>query len=325
MNRPVPDELLNAIERAPFSASSGIQSPTAIASALSSPSAPFSAGSGRRSSSSRQAPSSATEIRPYEDRVRKHPGPEARAQRPTVIVLDCSSPERIGELAEQIEGLPLLVVDHHSAGRSFGDVAFIDDSAPSVTLLILKIIERLGYEPELAEAKMLLFGLCTDTGFFRHLDARDPSVYEAIARLNAAGATPKEIHRMIFSGRPLASRLLLGRLLSRAEPHAGGQLLFTYETLADKRSFGAEHRDSDTLYQLLQGTAGCETVILIREEDEESCTVGLRSNSRIDVGVIAQQFGGGGHRRAAGFRWTGSRESAKAKLLEIVEPLLARS
>lgn len=323
MNRPVPEELLAAFRDASFFCVIGHAEPDGDCIGAQLALGSFLRRIGKEVLLLSPGPFERPEIKPFEREFAGALDPSARARRPTVVVLDCSSPERIGDLAGQIAGLPLLVVDHHSSGKSFGDLAFIDDSAPSVTLLVLHVIERLGYAPEPEEARLMLFGLCTDTGFFRHLDAREPSVYEAIARLNAAGATPKAIHRMIFSGRPLASRLLLGRLLARTEPLFEGRLLFTYETLADKQEFGAEQRDSDTLYQLLQGTAGCEAVILIREEDEASCTVGLRSNATVDVGAVAQAFGGGGHRRAAGFRCTGDLLTTKAKLLGALEPLLA--
>ncbi len=262
------------------------------------------------------------EIREYEKQFSTAMAADFRTRRPTVIVLDCSSLERIGGLASEIAGLPLLVIDHHSAGREFGDIAYIDDSAPSVTLMVQQIIEALGHSPVLEEARMLLFGLCTDTGFFRHLDNRDGAVFEAIGRLNAVGTTPKQVYQMIYAGRPLASRILLGRLLSRTETHFGGRILSTYETLEDKRAYGSENRDSDSLYQFLQTSAGCEAVVFIREEDEVSCSVGLRSNTELDVGALAQGFGGGGHRKAAGFRWVGGREEVKAKLLAALTALL---
>ena len=262
------------------------------------------------------------EIRGYEGQFASSLEPQLRARRPTAIVLDCSSLDRIGDLARDIAGLPVIVVDHHSAGRGFGEITYIDDSAPSVTLLVQRIMEELGYAPDAEEAQLLLFGLCTDTGFFRHIDSRDESVFEAIARLNGAGATPKQVYSMIYAGRPLASRILLGNVLARTDALFGGRILFTYETLEDKRTYGSQNRDSDSLYQLLQASAGCEAVIFIREEDEESCSVGLRSNTALDVGAIAQRFGGGGHRKAAGFRWVGGREEAKAKLVATLSSLL---
>ncbi len=245
-----------------------------------------------------------------------------KSRRPTVVVLDCSSLDRIGELAEDVVGLPTTVIDHHSAGTPFGEIHYIDPSIPAVTLMVQYIIEALGYAVDETEAKWILFGFCTDTGFFRHLGAGQQGVFEAIGRLNRAGATPKQVYGMIFGGRPLGTRILLGRLLERTEARLENRVLVTYETLEDQQRFGTENRDSDSLYQYLQSVDGCEAVVFIREEEAGRCTVGLRSNNSIDVGSIAHSYGGGGHKRAAGFTWEGKRDQIAERVVESLGTLL---
>ncbi len=323
MNGSVPPQLLEIIERERFFCILGHSEPDGDCIGAQVALGHFLRRLGKDVALLSPGPFERPEIRDYEGQFASVLEAGLRARRPTAIILDCSSLERKGDLAGDIAGLPTIVVDHHSAGKSFGDITYIDDSAPSVTLLVQKIMEIMGYAPDAEEAQMLLFGLCTDTGFFRHLESRDSSVYEAIGRLNAAGATPKQVYQMIYAGRPLASRILLGKELARTEALFGGRILFTYETLEDKRTYGSKHRDSDSLYQLLQTSAGCEAVVLIREEDEESCSVGLRSNTTLDVGAMAQRFGGGGHRKAAGFRRVGGREAVKAELIATFTSLLA--
>lgn len=263
-----------------------------------------------------------SEIRQYASLFEPRIGREMLDAKPAAIVLDCSSIERIADLAEDVRSLPTVVVDHHSAGKDFGEVHYIDPAAPAVTLLVQKIIESRGDEVDAEEARWIFFGFCTDTGFFRHLDTHDNETFEALARLSRAGASPKQTYRMIYGGRPLATRVLLGKLLSRAEEKLDGRVLVTYETYAEKQTFGSENRDSDTLYQLLQTVVGCEVVILIREEDEELCTVGLRSNSTVDVGALAKSFGGGGHKRAAGFELRQPRAEIQERLLSEVAKAL---
>ncbi|HKK65628.1 MAG TPA: bifunctional oligoribonuclease/PAP phosphatase NrnA [Clostridia bacterium] len=236
-----------------------------------------------------------------------------------VIILDCSTLERIDYLADEIEGLPVIVIDHHSSGNSFGDHRFIDDTAPAVTFMILHIIEAAGFTPTEDEAQTLLFGLATDTGFFRHLGAHTPETFEAVARLTAAGANPNQIHRQMYGGRPLASKQLLGLLIHRARAYADGRVMITYETLEEQQQFGIENRDSDSLYQQLQSIEGCEAVALIREEKPGECSIGLRSNFYVDVGIIALELGGGGHARAAGLSWQGSRQSAEEHIRTALE------
>lgn len=246
------------------------------------------------------------------------------ARDPVIIVLDCSSLDRIGAIAEDIQDLStVIVIDHHSTGEQFGDIRYIDTSAPAVTLLVQNLIETIDHRVDETEAKWILFGLCTDTGFFRHLDSPGRDVFDAIGRLNEAGATPKRIYGMIFGGRSLEAQLLLGKLLARTVSACDNRVLLTYETLEDKRTFGDTSRDSDALYRHLQAVKGCEAIIFIREEGEGSLTVGLRSSNDIDVGAIAQSFGGGGHRRAAGFSWTGERMKIEQKLVQTFSRLFS--
>ncbi len=235
-----------------------------------------------------------------------------------VVILDCSTLDRISYLAEEIDGLPVIVIDHHSSGNPFGTCRFIDPQAPSVTTMILHIIEETGDTPNEEEAQILLFGLATDTGFFRHLGSHSGETFEAVARLTDAGANPNHIHRKMYGGRPLQSKQLLGLLMNRTRSFAGGKVLLTYETLKEQDTYGIENRDSDTLYQQLQSIQGCEIVALIREEKPGECSIGLRSNFYADVGKIALELGGGGHARAAGASWFGSREAAEEHIIPIL-------
>ncbi|MDR2181102.1 MAG: bifunctional oligoribonuclease/PAP phosphatase NrnA, partial [Treponema sp.] len=212
--------------------------------------------------------------------------------------MDCSAPDRVGDLP--LEGLPLACIDHHDTASVWGERSYLDRNAPSVTFMTAKLIRALGLEPTREEAELLLFGLCTDTGFFRHVDDGGWETFEAAAALTAAGANPKTVFAAMHGGKPLNSRLLMGRILSRTTAYYGGRLLVSYEEFEDTEQFGEDSRDSDTIYQLLQSVRGVEAIALIRQESAENCTLGLRSLDRVDVASVAQSFGGGGHYNAAG-------------------------
>ena len=235
----------------------------------------------------------------------------------TVVILDCSTPDRIGNLKEEVKGLPVMVIDHHSSGNDFGDVRWVDPSACSVTYLIQHLIEGLGYTPTPYEAELLLFGLGTDTGFFRHLGESSNMVFLSVSRLVAAGACPRKVFRMIYGGSNLAKIRLLGRALLKVERFFNDRVLITHQTRADIAGAESVSRGSDDLYRLLQSIKGCEVVAFIREEQEGHCSVGLRSNEGFDVGAIAESLGGGGHNQAAGFTCRGRIEEVKNRLLKI--------
>ena len=266
-----------------------------------------------------------TEIKSYAAACISQPG-DAEREGARVIILDCNSRDRTGDLAPFLEGLPTAVIDHHARGPATDNVGddttggvpllYLNPKAPSTTFLVLELIEALGLSPTKEEAELLLFGLATDTGFFRHVDDRGAETFQCAARLISAGANPKKVYQAIKGGKNLDSRILLGKVLSQVRAYYGGKLLLSTESLEDTKRYGLEGRDSDSLYQLLQSVAGMEAIVIIRQESPENCTIGFRSPDAVDVGAIAAGFGGGGHKNAAGLSIAGTIAALEPKILE---------
>ncbi|MDR1566887.1 MAG: bifunctional oligoribonuclease/PAP phosphatase NrnA [Treponema sp.] len=256
-----------------------------------------------------------TEVKAYEKYFISSIGETCRAGA-RVIITDCSSVDRTGDLAPLLKGLPTAFIDHHEAGVRGGEGDFIDEKAPSVTVMVGRLIEALGLKLLKDEAELLLFGLCTDTGFFRHIDETGAETFEAAAKMIRAGASPKEMFQKIHGGRSLDSRILMGRILARGESYFDGRLIISTEEYEETRRFGLESRDSDAVYQNFQAIKGVEAVVLIRQEKPDNCTVGFRSRDEVDVAAIARAFGGGGHKNAAGLSLEGTIGEIKQKLLD---------
>ena len=249
--------------------------------------------------------------------------PTEKLRGAAVIIVDCSTPDRTGNLGAMVDRLPTLVIDHHSAGETFGTVRYVDDEAPSTTFLVFSLFEALDIPVEPQTANLLLFGFCTDTGFFRHLGPRSPEIFQTLSRIAACGTSPQQVYMMIYGRRDLSGRKLLGELLLRVEKHGEGRLLVTWQTMEDKRRHDVYQRGEDELYRLLQTVRGAVAVAFVKEESEGKYSVGLRSSSSIDVGKVAASFGGGGHRQAAGFDIEGTLESVKEAVVKAFAPLLS--
>ena len=215
-----------------------------------------------------------------------------------VIVVDCSSEDRIERFATHIRHLEMAVIDHHRAGEPFGDVRFVRPDIPATTIIITYLIEQLGLRLTADEATWLFLGLVTDTGFFRFLDTDQAVAFEAASRLTRAGASPRTIDRIINGGRSYESRLLISRVLDRMERLGDGSIILTHQTRRDEMELGTR-RDSDALYRLLLAIEGVR-VIAVAKEKENGCTVSFRSADDTDVSGLAAQIGGGGHQRASG-------------------------
>jgi phosphoesterase RecJ-like protein len=248
--------------------------------------------------------------------------PDERLSGSAVIIVDCSTPDRTGPLGERVTGLPCLVIDHHSAGEIFGTARFVEPSAPSTTMLVLQLFEDMGVAVNEETGRLLLFGLCTDTGFFRHLGQNSADTFRSVARLVEKGTSTAEVYMMVYGRRELAGRKLLAEMLERVESFWHDRLLLTWQTIADRDRMSVAQRGEDELYRLLQTIKGNVVVALVKEEAKGVFSVGLRSNSTQDVGAIAASFGGGGHRQASGFDITGTLETVKKTLVDTFSPLL---
>lgn len=234
-------------------------------------------------------------------------------------VIDTSAWSQLGPMAEVVRGTSArrLVIDHHVSQDDMGAEVFKDTSSESTGRLILQAIDALGGTLTLPIANALFAAIATDTGWFRF-----PSVSEATltatTRLVAAGVRPNEVFAKLYEQNSLARLLLQGRILTNVKSHLGGRLLSTAITQADLRAVSAEPTDTEDVINRLLGVAGVEVAVLFLELGPQETKVSLRSRAGLDVNQLAGQFGGGGHKAAAGVRYRGPLSAAEPTVLSAV-------
>ncbi len=233
-----------------------------------------------------------------------------------VVIVDCSTPERTGFENEGLDKFPAIVIDHHSSGEMFGGFRHVKPQASSCTMLILDLIEAMGEKPSKETAYLLMLGLCTDTGFFKHLTETGSDAFAAAAKLTAYGASPNKLYYDINGNKKAATLKLISKDLERAKLYLGGKLIITWETREDFKTIPRECRDIDTVYLLLLATEGVKVAASVKEDEDGKVTVGLRTRCEdIDLGKAAAQLGGGGHKKAAGCKVYDSDAEQVVKLL----------
>lgn len=260
------------------------------------------------------------EIKEFENRFIPKAVPESLGGPVAALILDCSNAERTGDAAPSIAGIPTTIIDHHATNEASAPGDYVESEAPATTLLVQALIESMTNGITKEEAEFLLFGLCTDTGFFRHLGEGSAESFSFASRLVAAGANPKRTYARMNGGKSFESRLLIARILSRMKRYFAGKLVISWESLEDTQEFGLEGRDSDILYQLIQSISGVEAIVLVRQETPTNCTVGFRSLERVDVSIIAAAYGGGGHRQASGLSVSGTIDELIPRFIESFAP-----
>ena len=261
-----------------------------------------------------------TEIQKFESDFTNTPVflDEQQRKQTGLIITDCSEFFRLGEIDGDLKGLDTYIIDHHKTSQ-FPEKAdgYVNSNAAACAYLVQLFYEKIAGDIPEETAKILLFGICTDTGFFRFLNAEKEAsdLLAATARLVSYGANPRQIYNDINNGKPYSTRKLLGILLNKAERYFNDRLVITYETLDDTQKYGKNGRDSDALYQLLLSSEKVEAVVFLRQDSPTSCTGGFRSQDKIDVSAIASKFGGGGHKNAAGMSTDGRVENIIPKIL----------
>ncbi|KAF0185581.1 MAG: phosphoesterase RecJ domain-containing protein [Nitrospirae bacterium] len=233
-----------------------------------------------------------------------------------LILVDCNDLSRVTpdrELAARFGFRNALVIDHHATRSSFGTVKWIDPSAAATGLLVLAVIDALGVSVSGSMATNLYAALVVDTGNFR-FENTDPSVLRAAARLAEAGAHPTAICRALYESWSLARLALFGRFLNTLEMN--GRVAMTVVTLQMLQETGARPEDTETFVEFLKIVNEADVTILVRELEKNYYKLSLRSKGVINVAVVAEAFGGGGHANAAGFCTRGDSAEVKARILK---------
>ena len=265
-------------------------------------------------------PFSRKEISEYAQLFAPHIDPQLKEKNPLVVMVDCSTIDRIGYIADEIEGLTTLVVDHHASGNRFGDITYIVPKSFSTTLCIMQLYKALEVKLTHEIAEHIFFGFATDTGFFKFIGPYRGETFDLVAELVETGVSPNEVFNRMEGGHSFSSRLYLGKLLSSTIPVLDGRVMMTIEEEREFKEYDATDRPSDALYGHLLGVEGVQAVLFIKHIDTDKWEVGFRAshNSPVDVGKIAASFGGGGHKKAAGATIQLPLNAIKEKILSLI-------
>lgn len=225
-------------------------------------------------------------------------GAQALAGAEVLLVLDVSAPSRIGPLASYLDRLPVGILDHHEPeGPVLEGVGVRDPSAAATGEVVYDLVRCAnGPWPERTVLGIYV-ALVSDTGSFRFANT-SPRVHAIAADLLARGVDPERVYRPLFGSMPWSRVELLREALSHLhrEVEPLTWIFLPKEALERAR---ADHGDFDGLIDVARAVEGTEVALLIRELPNNRTKISFRSNGPVDVLPLAQQFGGGGHRKAA--------------------------
>lgn len=235
-----------------------------------------------------------------------------------VIALDCGDLERLGKVAQLVGKTKLVNMDHHISNTKFGEINLVEENASATAEIVYKLIKTMGIFIDKDIADCIYTGIVTDTGMFQYSNTSEET-HSIAAELIIAGMNPSDIFNKVYQNSPKEKVLLLGEALRSLEFFNNDMVSCISISKAQVDNIADEDIDTEGIVNLGRDIVGVEVAIFLKQKEQNIIKVSLRSKSYINVAIIAKDFGGGGHIRAAGCTIIGNMESAKQQILQAIQ------
>ncbi len=228
-------------------------------------------------------------------------GPDVSA-----IALDCGEADRLGETKNELLKIhPFIGIDHHISHRKYGDLRWVESKRSSTGEMVYEIAEALGHTPSYNAAFALYVAIVTDTGSFRYECTRARTL-EVAGQLLKRGVQPEKVSSYLYDNFSTERFKLMEMVLGTLQLHHQGLFAMIHVTRDMFEKSGAVVQDVEGFVDYPRSLQSVKVAAFLKESKDDVISVSLRAKGDCDVAAIAKNFGGGGHRNAAGCRFTGS-------------------
>jgi len=214
----------------------------------------------------------------------------------------------------------ILTIDHHPHQDQQGSVVWVDASKSSVSEMVYDLAKGLHWPLFDSVPFSILFGIIGDTvglstpGVTHQLLAKVADLMRRGASLEKAQSIRQEI-----SSLPLLK--LSAKAIARAKVDFREEFAYAWITMKEWKSAGVEPSSFTGIANDLKLVRGIKVSLVLAEHAKKWYGhLRSRADCAVDLGKVAEAFGGGGHTHAAGFTSTRSR----AAIIKKVRALLKR-
>lgn len=237
------------------------------------------------------------------------------------IALDCGDLKRLGPSAGLFKNAKRTIcIDHHLSNSAFADFNYVFPDASSTCELICDLIPEEDITFEIAEC--LYTGMVHDTGVFQYSCTSSKTMNVAGMLMDKGIDYPGIVDRTYFS-KTFDQNRILGQALLNAKLYADGDCIASVITQKEMRAYNVSTRHLEGIVAQLRCTKGVEVAIFCYETESGSYRVSTRASGDVNLALLAQGYGGGGHAKAAGFFVTGDPWEAIEGIVKKVEDELA--
>ncbi len=241
-----------------------------------------------------------------------------------VIATDCASFERLGVVGPCVTNRKQFInIDHHASNTCYGHMNWVSPREPSTGELIYRLLKVANWPITKPIADCLFTAVSTDTGSFQYPTTR-PGTFHVGAELVTRGANLAKICDEVYQSYPLSRARLLKHVYTTFRLTHKDQIAYFWLKKADFTRTGAEADDSEGLIDHIRAIEPVEVACLFEELQPDLTRISLRSKTdKVNVNEIAAEFGGGGHKAAAGARVPGKPLSVQRKVIDAIKNALA--
>jgi bifunctional oligoribonuclease and PAP phosphatase NrnA len=237
-----------------------------------------------------------------------------------VIATDCASFERLGTVGACVmERKQFINIDHHASNTRYGHLNWVSPREPSSGELIFRLLKIAKWPITKQIADCLFTAVSTDTGSFQYPTTR-PGTFHVGAELVTRGADLAKICDEVYQSYPLSRAKLLKHVYSNFRLTHNDQIAYFWLKKADFTRTGAEADDSEGLIDHIRAIEPVVVACLFEELNPDLTRISLRSKTDdVNVNEIAAEFGGGGHKAAAGARIPGHPLAVQRKVIAAIK------
>src|SRR5207247_4741230 len=206
---------------------------------------------------------------------------------------------------------------------AYGRINWFDAGAAACGEMVYDLVRALGVPVTVEIATHVYLAILTDTGSF-HYSSISPRTFDICRETLEAGVDPVRVARNVYDSNNMGRLKLFGAVLSSMQIDATGRIAIVYLDHEMARAAGGTYQDTEGLINLPLTVKEIQAVVFLQQIEEEQYSVSVRSKAEIDVGAVAKEFGGGGHKNAAGCTVTGAIDTLQKVFIEKMEQAIER-
>ena len=244
------------------------------------------------------------------------------------IAQDSSDLQRISMIGEISfpSNLRVVNIDHHASNTNFGHLNLVLTDRPATSQILFELYKEWGVEITKPVAQCLMIGINSDTGGFIHRGTSSET-FKIAGELAAIAPDFSKLINDVYGVASLKRIKFMGQMMSQVELFLGGRVVIagmSYDEFTKLNLTNKQEIKQTGLSNMLRNIEGVLVSFLLVEEDPGVTGVSARSRDgeKYDVAKLLSQFGGGGHKAAAGAHINKPLAEAKADLLKALTSLL---